>query len=71
MTYKSEYMDTLGWFCTFIVLLQKYHGEGKKIIVAMSAASNVTGIQTDTEDVAELTHKYGGISVWDYAAGGK
>ena len=54
MTYKSEYMETLGWFCIFNVLLQKYRGEGKKIIVAMSAASNVTGIQTDTEDVAEL-----------------
>ena len=36
----------------------------------MSAASNVTGIMTDTEAVAELTHKYGGLSFWDYAAGG-
>ena len=38
--------------------------------VAFSAASNVTGILTDTVAVAELSHKYSAFSFWDYAAAG-
>jgi len=37
----------------------------------MSAASNVTGIITDTKVVARIAHKYGAWVVFDYAAGGK
>lgn len=37
------------------------------IIVSMSAASNVTGIMSDTVQIAELVHSYGGLSFWDYA----
>lgn len=40
------------------------------IIAAFSAASNVTGILTDTDAVTKLIHKYGGISLWDYATAG-
>jgi selenocysteine lyase/cysteine desulfurase len=36
----------------------------------MSAASNVTGIVTDTVAVSELVHKYGALAVWDYATAG-
>ncbi|MGI9197822.1 MAG: aminotransferase class V-fold PLP-dependent enzyme [Candidatus Nanopelagicales bacterium] len=38
------------------------------IIGAFSAASNVTGILTDTDAVTELLHRYGALAVWDYAA---
>ena len=38
--------------------------------VAFSAASNVTGVLTDTVAVAELCHKYGALSFWDYASAG-
>lgn len=38
--------------------------------VAFSAASNVTGILTDTVAVSELCHKYGALSFWDYASAG-
>lgn len=38
------------------------------VIGAFSAASNVTGILTDTEAVTELLHQYGALAVWDYAA---
>ncbi|WAZ26646.1 aminotransferase class V-fold PLP-dependent enzyme [Streptomyces cinnabarinus] len=37
-------------------------------IGSFSAASNVTGILTDTERVARLLHAYGALSFWDYAA---
>src|SRR5438309_269769 len=37
-------------------------------IGSFSAASNVTGILTDTERVAELLHAHGALSFWDYAA---
>jgi selenocysteine lyase/cysteine desulfurase len=37
-------------------------------IGSFSAASNVTGILTDTEAVSALLHEYGALSFWDYAA---
>ena len=39
-------------------------------IGSFSAASNVTGIMTDVEAVATLLHRYGALSLWDYAAAG-
>ena len=39
-------------------------------IGSFSAASNVTGILTDTSAVASLLHAYGALSLWDYAAAG-
>jgi selenocysteine lyase/cysteine desulfurase len=37
-------------------------------IGSFSAASNVTGIATDTRAVATLLHRHGALSFWDYAA---
>jgi selenocysteine lyase/cysteine desulfurase len=37
-------------------------------IGSFSAASNVTGIVTDTEAVADLLHEHGALSFWDFAA---
>ncbi len=37
---------------------------------SFSAASNVTGIVTDVEQVAILLHRHGALSCWDYAAAG-
>lgn len=37
-------------------------------IGSFSAASNVTGIVTDTSAVAALLHRHGALSFWDYAA---
>ncbi len=39
-------------------------------IGSFSAASNVTGILTDTSAVAALLHEHGALSFWDYAAAG-
>jgi selenocysteine lyase/cysteine desulfurase/CRP-like cAMP-binding protein len=39
-------------------------------IGSFSAASNVTGILTDVEQVAILLHRHGALSFWDYAAAG-
>jgi selenocysteine lyase/cysteine desulfurase len=39
-------------------------------IGSFSAASNVTGIITDVEEVAITLHRHGAISLWDYAAAG-
>ncbi len=35
---------------------------------SFSAASNVTGILTDTDAISDLLHKHGALSFWDYAA---
>ena len=40
------------------------------VIGSFSAASNVTGILTDTRAVAALLHSHGALSFWDYAAAG-
>ena len=39
-------------------------------IGSFSAASNVTGILTDTDAIAALLHTHGALSFWDYAAAG-
>ncbi len=38
------------------------------LIGSFSAASNVTGITTDTAAVSALLHRHGALSFWDYAA---
>jgi selenocysteine lyase/cysteine desulfurase len=38
------------------------------LIGSFSAASNVTGILTDTDAIADLLHSHGALSFWDYAA---
>ncbi|MGM0384790.1 MAG: aminotransferase class V-fold PLP-dependent enzyme [Actinomycetota bacterium] len=37
-------------------------------IGSFSAASNVTGIRSDTYGIAALLHEYGALSLWDFAA---
>jgi selenocysteine lyase/cysteine desulfurase len=39
-------------------------------IGSFSAASNVTGIRTDTAAVSRVLREHGALSVWDYAAAG-
>ncbi len=39
-------------------------------IGSFSAASNVTGIESDADVVASLLHRHGALSFWDYAASG-
>ena len=47
--------------------LQRYADRPLKI-GSFSAASNVTGIVTDTCLIADLLHRYGALSFWDFAA---
>jgi selenocysteine lyase/cysteine desulfurase len=44
------------------------YSDGRPIFGSFSAASNVTGLKTDTRAVSELMHRYGGRVFWDYAA---
>jgi selenocysteine lyase/cysteine desulfurase len=46
------------------------HAQRPLLIGSFSAASNVTGILTDTAAVAALLHAHGALSFWDYAAAG-
>jgi selenocysteine lyase/cysteine desulfurase len=48
----------------------KEHGDCDLKIGSFSAASNVTGILTDTDPVTRLLKAHGALSVWDYAGGG-
>ncbi|MCW2795279.1 aminotransferase class V-fold PLP-dependent enzyme, partial [Nocardioides sp.] len=49
------------------VQLEKYADRPLKI-GSFSAASNVTGIVSDTAGVATLLHEHGALSFWDFAA---
>ena len=44
------------------------HAERPLKIGAFSAASNVTGIMTDTRAISSQLHHHGALAVWDYAA---
>ncbi len=44
------------------------HADRPLKIGSFSAASNVTGILTDTRAVASLLHEHGALSFWDFAA---
>lgn len=45
------------------------HGGDRLTVGAFSAASNVTGIVTDTDSVSEVLKRHGALVVWDYAGG--
>lgn len=47
--------------------LASYQGKAR-ILASFSAASNVTGLKTNTTAVGDLVHRYGGDVFWDYAA---
>ena len=49
--------------------LRAYAGRPLRI-GTFSAASNVTGIRTDTAAVSRVLREHGALSVWDYAAAG-
>lgn len=44
------------------------HADRPLKIGSFSAASNVTGILSDTYGIAELLHEHGALSFWDFAA---
>ncbi len=46
------------------------YGDRPLKIGSFSAASNVTGIGSDTRAIAALLHRYGALSFWDFAAAG-
>lgn len=46
----------------------KTYADRPLMIGSFSAASNVTGIITDTRAVARLLHEHGALSFWDFAA---
>jgi selenocysteine lyase/cysteine desulfurase len=46
------------------------HADRPLRIGSFSAASNVTGLISDTDAVSELLHGYGALACWDYAAAG-
>jgi selenocysteine lyase/cysteine desulfurase len=49
--------------------LERYAARKLKI-GSFSAASNVTGIESDTHEITRLLHRHGALSFWDFAAAG-
>lgn len=55
---------------TYLEAILQTAGPARKVIGAFSAASNVTGLITEVDQVNALLKRFGAISVWDYAGGG-
>ncbi|HEU5332300.1 MAG TPA: aminotransferase class V-fold PLP-dependent enzyme [Actinocrinis sp.] len=50
--------------------LLEHYADRPLRIGSFSAASNVTGLLTDADEIAALLHAHGALSFWDYAAAG-
>ncbi|PIK37546.1 hypothetical protein BSL78_25616 [Apostichopus japonicus] len=50
--------------------LKKWQGCGRQLIGCFSAASNITGILSDTVGITVLLHRYNALAFWDYATAG-
>lgn len=63
--------DATGHICTTTLrgYLEQYADRPMKI-GSFSAASNVTGIVTNTHEITRLLHEHGALSFWDFAAAG-
>ena len=48
--------------------LKHYSKTGRQLIGALNAASNITGLLTDTDAFSTLLHRYGALAFWDYAS---
>lgn len=46
------------------------NGDAALLVGSFSAASNVTGIVTDTDAVTRILRRHGAVAIWDYGAGG-
>jgi len=55
----------------FYSIFQFHSSKSRQLIGCFSAASNVTGILTDTNAVTACLHRNGALAFWDYATAGK
>lgn len=63
--------DADGRICLATLEQQLAQHQGRPLrIGSFSAASNVTGIGSKTAEIATLLHRYGALSLWDFAAAG-
>ena len=63
--------DSDGHICQQTLAQQlEAHGDRPLRIGSFSAASNVTGILSDTAGISALLHRHGALALWDYAAAG-
>ncbi|KAI0987177.1 hypothetical protein GJ496_008137 [Pomphorhynchus laevis] len=53
---------------TLTKTLKKLSSENRIILCSFTAASNVTGILLDVDNISSIVHSYGGYVFWDYAA---
>ncbi|XP_006814971.1 uncharacterized protein LOC100377968 [Saccoglossus kowalevskii] len=50
--------------------LKKWNDSSRQLIGCFAAASNITGILSDTIAITICLHKYGALAFWDYATAG-
>ncbi|GAV08026.1 hypothetical protein RvY_17784 [Ramazzottius varieornatus] len=62
--------DNLGQIDRHILKeeLTRRRTSGRRLIGCFSAASNVTGILTDTDSITMLLHQHGALAIWDFSA---
>ena len=56
----------------FIALLElTCNGKNSSAPIITNAASNITGVLTNTNSFSAVLHKYGALAFWDYATAGQ
>ncbi|ANS78312.1 Cysteine desulfurase [Serinicoccus hydrothermalis] len=64
-------MDADGHVCTDDLREQLVRYADRPLVIgSFSAASNVTGIISDTHTITEVLHEHGALAFWDFAAAG-
>ena len=63
----EHYATTVSAIRVYLFLFQTWRNSNRQLIGMFSAASNVTGLLVDVDDVTSILHEYGALSFWDYA----
>lgn len=66
----DEFPDSMVRLTVIFSLTKKYQNYDNPLIGCFSAASNVTGILTDVDNVAACLHRNGALAFFDYATAG-
>ena len=63
----SESRDGQPDYQELEIAIEQWSKSGLPLIGCFSAASNVTGVLTDTVRISQIIHKFNGITIFDYA----
>lgn len=64
---REELVGDTGIELADLILQLRQHRSASRLVVAASAASNITGATVDIDLITAVAHQHGALVVWDYA----